>query len=30
VAIDVTVRRVIPLPPGQVAAYAMDWRHVAE
>jgi hypothetical protein len=30
VAIDVTVRRVIPLPPGQVAAYAMDWRHDAE
>ncbi|MCX4612738.1 MULTISPECIES: SRPBCC family protein [Streptomyces] len=29
-AIDVTVRRVIPLPPEQVAAYAMDWRHDAE
>ncbi|MFI6662468.1 SRPBCC family protein [Streptomyces sp. NPDC050523] len=29
-AIDVTVRRVIPLPPEQVAAYAMDWRHDTE
>lgn len=29
-AIDVTVRRVIPLPPEQVAAYAMDWRHDSE
>ncbi|MEU3089297.1 SRPBCC family protein [Streptomyces massasporeus] len=28
--IDVTVRRVIPLPPEQVAEYAMDWRHDAE
>lgn len=28
--IDVTVRRVIPLPPERVAAYAMDWRHDAE
>ncbi|MCX4884145.1 ATP-binding cassette domain-containing protein [Streptomyces sp. NBC_00847] len=27
VAIDVMVRRMIPLPPEQVAAYAMDWRH---
>jgi len=24
---DVTSERVIPLPPEQVAAYAMDWRH---
>jgi len=24
---DVTAERVIPLPPEQVAAYAMDWRH---
>jgi len=24
---DVTVERVIPLPPEQVAEYAMDWRH---
>lgn len=30
VAIDVTVRRVIPLPPDRVAAYAMDWRHDPE
>ncbi|MFD6995971.1 SRPBCC family protein [Streptomyces mirabilis] len=29
-AIDVRVRRVIPLPPEQVAAYAMDWRHDTE
>ncbi|MEU6201440.1 SRPBCC family protein [Streptomyces sp. NPDC047061] len=29
-AIDVMVRRVIPLPPDRVAAYAMDWRHDAE
>ncbi|WP_369392252.1 SRPBCC family protein [Streptomyces sp. CG1] len=29
-AIDVTVRRVILLPPERVAAYAMDWRHDAE
>ncbi|MER7182279.1 SRPBCC family protein [Streptomyces hyaluromycini] len=29
-AIDVTVRRAIPLPPDRVAAYAMDWRHDAE
>ncbi|MFE8946947.1 SRPBCC family protein [Streptomyces sp. NPDC007856] len=28
--IEVTVRRVIPLPPERVAAYAMDWRHDAE
>ncbi|WP_326601363.1 SRPBCC family protein [Streptomyces sp. NBC_01800] len=28
--IDVTAERVIPLPTGQVAAYAMDWRHDAE
>lgn len=28
--IDVTAERVIPLPPGPVAAYAMDWRHDAE
>lgn len=27
---DVRVERVIPLPPEQVAAYAMDWRHDAE
>jgi Polyketide cyclase / dehydrase and lipid transport len=27
---DVTATRVIPLPPEQVAAYAMDWRHDAE
>ena len=26
-AIDVTVRRVIPLSPERVAAYAMDWRN---
>ncbi|GAA1226762.1 hypothetical protein GCM10009665_16630 [Kitasatospora nipponensis] len=25
--IDETAQRVIPLPPEQVAAYAMDWRH---
>jgi hypothetical protein len=24
---DVTAERVIPLPPEQVSAYAMDWRH---
>ncbi|MEV0487847.1 SRPBCC family protein [Streptomyces sp. NPDC050508] len=29
-AIDVTMRRVIPLPPEQVAAYAMDWHHDTE
>ncbi|AWT47427.1 MULTISPECIES: SRPBCC family protein [Streptomyces] len=29
-AIDVTVRRVIPLPPERVAWYAMDWRHDTE
>ncbi|MEU6912454.1 SRPBCC family protein [Streptomyces olindensis] len=29
-AIDVTVRRVIPLPPERVAEYALDWRHDAE
>ncbi|WP_416956800.1 SRPBCC family protein [Streptomyces sp. Agncl-13] len=29
-AIDVTVRRVIPLAPEQVAAYAMDWCHDTE
>ncbi|WP_327433890.1 SRPBCC family protein [Streptomyces sp. NBC_01236] len=28
--IDVSVERVIPLPPERVAAYAMDWRHDAE
>ncbi|QKZ18400.1 SRPBCC family protein [Streptomyces chartreusis] len=28
--IDVTAERVVPLPPEQVAAYAMDWRHDAE
>jgi hypothetical protein len=28
--IDVTAHRVIPLPPEQVAGYAMDWRHDAE
>jgi hypothetical protein len=28
--IDVSVERVIPLPPEQVAEYAMDWRHDAE
>ncbi|MCX5010485.1 SRPBCC family protein [Streptomyces sp. NBC_00555] len=27
--IDVTAERVIPIPPGRVAAYAMDWRHDA-
>lgn len=26
-ALDVRAGRVIPLPPEQVAAYAMDWRH---
>ncbi len=26
-ALDVRRERVIPLPPEQVAAYAMDWRH---
>jgi hypothetical protein len=26
-AIDVSAQRVIPVPPVQVAAYAMDWRH---
>ncbi|WP_369269461.1 SRPBCC family protein [Streptomyces sp. R11] len=25
--IDVSAERVIPFPPEQVAAYAMDWRH---
>jgi hypothetical protein len=25
--VDVRTERVIPLPPAQVAAYAMDWRH---
>ncbi|MFD8782931.1 SRPBCC family protein [Kitasatospora sp. NPDC059599] len=25
--LDVTVERLIPLPPATVAAYAMDWRH---
>ncbi|MFP3991860.1 SRPBCC family protein [Streptomyces sp. E11-3] len=28
--IDETARRVIPLPPHQVADYAMDWRNDAE
>lgn len=28
--IDVTAERVIPLPPGRVARYAMDWRHDPE
>ncbi|MEV7074764.1 SRPBCC family protein [Streptomyces sp. NPDC091972] len=28
--VDVTVRRLIPLPPERVAGYAMDWRHDAE
>jgi len=28
--IDVSAERVIPLPPEQVAGYAMDWRHDAE
>jgi hypothetical protein len=28
--IDVSVERVIPAPPEQVAAYAMNWRHDAE
>ncbi|KUM73593.1 hypothetical protein [Streptomyces curacoi] len=26
---DVSAERVIPLPPEQVAGYAMDWRHDA-
>lgn len=26
-ALDVTVERLIPLPPEVVADYAMDWRH---
>ncbi|WP_030936032.1 SRPBCC family protein [Streptomyces sp. NRRL S-646] len=26
-AVDVSVERVLPLPPERVAAYAMDWRH---
>lgn len=26
-SIDETAERLIPLPPEQVAAYAMDWRH---
>jgi hypothetical protein len=30
VTIDVSVEHVIPLPPEQVAAYAMDWRHDAD
>lgn len=28
--IDVSAERVIPLPPEQMAEYAMDWRHDAE
>lgn len=28
--IVVSVERVIPAPPEQVAAYAMDWRHDTE
>ncbi|MEV4786214.1 SRPBCC family protein [Streptomyces tuirus] len=28
--VDVTVERVIPIPPERVAAYAMDWRHDAD
>ena len=28
--IDVSAERVIPLPPEQVAEYAMDWRHDAD
>ncbi|MFE4518842.1 SRPBCC family protein [Kitasatospora sp. NPDC056783] len=28
--LDVTVERLIPLPPAMVAAYAMDWRHDSE
>jgi hypothetical protein len=28
--IDVSAERVIPLPPEQVARYAMDWRHDAD
>ncbi|MBB6417861.1 SRPBCC family protein [Streptomyces sp. AK010] len=28
--VDVTVERVIPVPPEHVAAYAMDWRHDAD
>jgi len=27
VALDVTAQRVIPRPPADVAAYAMDWSH---
>jgi hypothetical protein len=30
VTIDVSAERVIPLPPEQVAGYAMDWRHDAD
>lgn len=26
-SLDVTRQRIIPLPPRQVAEYAMDWRH---
>ncbi|WP_329552165.1 SRPBCC family protein [Streptomyces sp. NBC_00988] len=26
-AIDVSAQRVIPVPPEQMATYAMDWRH---
>ena len=26
-SLDITRQRVIPLPPEQVADYAMDWRH---
>ncbi|MGW1177993.1 SRPBCC family protein [Kitasatospora sp. NPDC002543] len=28
--LDVTVERLIPLPPAAVATYAMDWRHDSE
>ncbi|MBD0840607.1 SRPBCC family protein [Streptomyces sp. TRM68416] len=28
--IDVSVERVVPLPPERVAGYAMDWRHDAD
>ncbi|MFD9983988.1 SRPBCC family protein [Streptomyces massasporeus] len=28
--VDVTVERVIPIPPERVAAYAMDWHHDAD
>ncbi|MFJ4188576.1 SRPBCC family protein [Kitasatospora sp. NPDC089509] len=28
--LDVTVERLIPLPPETVAGYAMDWRHDPE